>query len=499
MARRKSLWEKLLDDRRKAKAQQAREAARAEANYLRQLRAEQKAEEKAQAAAERRAEQREREARRRAEQKERARKQAADKAAAEARRRQSAAEREAAAEAVRQRRAEAERARSAKAHARAELEELAASRSADLSDRVVALTAVLADRSTDLLIQSSKLEAVFNSQGPEAFCTLLHEVLEASTYPAGVPVTTAVVGYRAEARELLIERELPRIDVIPKESQFRIVKSEIRAVARKDTEARHMYGQLLARVTLRSLAEAFAAAPATLVGAIVFNGWVAAVDKTTGKAITPHLISVQMHRDTFEELVLDSPELDPEACLRANNALISPHPHDLVPVKPLLYYDLDRFKTISGVDLLVDLDSRLDLLSLTPTEFENLVKQLFEARGLRAWQTVTSDDDGIDAVAVNEDPVLGGLAVIQAKRYAKPVGYESITALAGVMHDKKAAKGILVTTSWVGSKSHAFARENRIQIIEGRELKHLLAEHLNMDVLISLPVVPRGWNRADIA
>jgi hypothetical protein len=36
-------------------------------------------------------------------------------------------------------------------------------------------------------------------------------------------------------------------------------------------------------------------------------------------------------------------------------------------------------------------------------------------------------------------------------------------------------------------------------IIEGRELKQLLAEALNMDVLISLPVVPRGWARADIA
>jgi restriction system protein len=68
------------------------------------------------------------------------------------------------------------------------------------------------------------------------------------------------------------------------------------------------------------------------------------------------------------------------------------------------------------------------------------------------------------------------------------------------MHDKSAAKGILVTTSWVGKASRDFAnRTGRMQIIEGRELKQLLAEALNMDVLISLPVLPPGWERAEIA
>jgi restriction system protein len=500
VARRKSLLEKILDDRRRAKAQQERAAQRAQAEYLRQLRAEQAAREKARAAAERKAAQQEREAQRRAEQQERARKQATEKAAAEQRKQQLAAERAVAAAAARRRRAEAEQARSEKARARTELEESVTARNEALDARVRELSDVLTDRPARPTLRPPQLEAVFNSEGPEAFCARLQEALEGSTYPAGVPGTTVVMAYRPEARELILERELPRADVIPAEAQFRIVKGEARPVARKDAESRHLYGQLLARTALRTLSETFAETPATLVDSVVLNGWVTAVDKTTGKAITPHLISVQLHRDAFEELVLDSPELDPEACLRANNALISPHPHDLIPVKPLLYYDIDRFKTISGVDYLVDLDSRLDLLSLTPTEFENLIKQLFEARGLKSWQTVASNDDGIDAVAVNEDPVLGGLAIIQAKRYAKAVPYESITALAGVMHHKNAAKGLLVTTSWVGAKSHEFARDNgRIQIIEGRELKHLLADYLNMDVLISLPVVPRGWNRADIA
>ena len=106
---------------------------------------------------------------------------------------------------------------------------------------------------------------------------------------------------------------------------------------------------------------------------------------------------------------------------------------------------------------------------------------------MESRQTQSSRDDGIDAIAVNEDPILGGPAIIQAKRYSKVVGYESVTALAGVIDHKRAAKGILVTTSWVGKASRDFAHANgRMQIIEGRELKRLLAD-LTMDVLISLP------------
>lgn len=95
---------------------------------------------------------------------------------------------------------------------------------------------------------------------------------------------------------------------------------------------------------------------------------------------------------------------------------------------------------------------------------------------------------------------LGGLCVIQAKRYSRIVGVESVQALAGVMNDKAAAKGILVTTSWVGKASRDFAQRNgRIQIIDGRNLKLYLKEHMDMDVLISLPRVPPDWSPSDLS
>lgn len=39
----------------------------------------------------------------------------------------------------------------------------------------------------------------------------------------------------------------------------------------------------------------------------------------------------------------------------------------------------------------------------------------------------------------------------------------------------------------------------RIQLIDGRNLKALLRERLDLDVLIGLPKLPPGWERQGIA
>jgi restriction system protein len=336
--------------------------------------------------------------------------------------------------------------------------------------------------------------------GAAAFVQAVQDGLCASPYPPSLPARTTVLGYRPDARELIIERELPRVSVVPPEQEYRVVKGRILPVPRNPAEVRHLYGQLLARIALRTIAEAFALTPPGLVASVVLDGRVTAVDQATGRPTHPHLLSVQFDREAFEEIHLDAPALDPELCLRGNNAQISPHPYDLVPVTPLLHHDLERHDTIADRDLLMDLDNRRDLLGLHRDEFESLVRRLFEASGLRAWQTQASRKNGVDAVAVNEDPVLGGVVVIQANRYSGVVPPEAVRALAGVMADRHATKGILLTTSWVGRETIEYARRNgRIQIIEGRELKQMLAATLNMNVLISLPTLPQGWERAQVA
>jgi Restriction endonuclease len=92
---------------------------------------------------------------------------------------------------------------------------------------------------------------------------------------------------------------------------------------------------------------------------------------------------------------------------------------------------LTRFRFIAGMDVVAGLDSRPDLLAMNPYEFEHLVRQIFEEMGMQAWNTQAIKDDGVDAVAVNNNAVFGGMCIIQAKRYRNAVGVEAVRALAG--------------------------------------------------------------------
>lgn len=499
MPRRKSLLAQMYQTHQKAKLQQQKEEER----FRREWEAEQRrisAQMEKEAAQQRRAEERAAQAKlREKQQAERSRQQAAARAERLAAQQERERERQAAAELHERQRQEAEKKRLAAEQRTAEAEV----RTEAVHGKVADFERLLLDRNRRLAARSRRTEDAFNAGGPEAFVEAVQRALATSVYPDGLDGSCAAQ-YVPESRELWVEYELPRQDVIPAVTAYVYVKTKdvIKPEPRKEAEIKKLYEKLIARVALRTLAEAFDVAPTTLVAGIVFNGYVSAKDRATGKPIRPLLLSVQAMRDAFAEIVLDEPELDPKACLKAYlNALISPHPYDLEPVEPVLKFDLSKYKFVEEMDVIAGLDSRPDLLALTPGEFEHLTRRLFEAMGMKSWKTQDSKDDGVDAVAVNEDPVVGGLCIIQAKRYSKIVGVEAVHALAGVMDDKNAGKGVLVTTSWVGKASRDFAARNgsRIEIIEGRHLKFLLKKHLGLDVLIGLPSLPPGWERHDIS
>jgi len=368
--------------------------------------------------------------------------------------------------------------------------------------RVSELDSLLLDRARSLRARSRGAEEAFNAGGPPALVDVIHAALATSIYPEGLRGGSRAE-YLPESRELLIDYELPRQEVIPAVVSYRYVKTtdELRPEPRKDADIKKLYRQLIARLALRTLAEVFEVTPIPLVNSVVFNGRLSAKDRATGKPIRPCLISVNATRELVDELVLDEPELDPILCLGHLNAIVSPHPYDLEAVRPVVDFDLalSKYKFVEEMDVVAGLDSRPDLLALKPVEFEHLVRRVFEAIGMKSWVTQASKDEGVDAVAVNEDPLVGGVCVIQAKRYKNIVGVEAVQALAGVMNDKAATKGILVTTSWFGKASRDFiARNGRMELIDGRNLKAMLQEHLGLDVLIGLPKLPPGWEPRDL-
>jgi restriction system protein len=327
---------------------------------------------------------------------------------------------------------------------------------------------------------------------PEAvaeFCTL---VLDSSVYPEGFPHQTRAV-YRPGPKEAVIEWELPPQSVTPVDRGYKYVatRDAVEALPRAEKEIKERYRTILAQVALRTIHEILVSTPGSVVELVTFYGKISTKDPATGQPIQPLLLQVSAKREVFSTFILS--DLDPLACLRRLNALVSPHPYDLEPVQPTVDFDslLTQFKFVAGMDVVAGLDSRPDLLAMDPYEFEHLVRQIFEEMGMQAWNTEAIKDDGVDAVAVNKDAVFGGMCIIQAKRYRNAVGVEAVRALAGVMEDKHATKGILVTTSWVTRDGHAFAtRHGRIEIMECEHVKYLCKEHLGLDVLISLPKPP---------
>ncbi|MGW6939723.1 restriction endonuclease [Streptomyces xanthophaeus] len=377
----------------------------------------------------------------------------------------------------------------------------ATARTAEVEKQVQRLGSVLTTRTTGLHAHRLSVEEALVSGGPDAMTDQIEAALVQIVYPQGLRGLWRAA-YAPESRELVLEDELPGQAVVPAVTQYRYKASSPPTVVpqpRKESETKAMYRDLVARLALRAIDETLAVTPPALVDVVAFNGYVNAKDRATGRADRPCLISLRVSRETFEELVLDEPELDPVQSLRYLNAIVSQHPYDLEPVRPVVTFDLAKYKLAPERDVIAGLDSRPDLVALDPIEFEHLIRRLFEAIGLKSWVTQASRDDGIDAVALNEEPLIGGLCIIQAKRTKNAVTAEAVRALAGVMHDKAAAKGIVVTTAWFGKASHDFAyRTGRMELIDGRHLKALLLEHLGIDALIGLPKLPPGWETRDL-
>jgi restriction system protein len=348
--------------------------------------------------------------------------------------------------------------------------------------------------------EAAQFERKVRAAEREAVSQFFTRVLAASVYSEGFAHRLPRALYLPEPRVVVVDYELPPQSVIPVEQGFKYVqrRDKIHTVGRPVKEIKERYARLIAMVALRAIHEVFAADrtvfaadQAGLVEGVTFNGHVSTKDRATGQPVRPCLLSVTAPTELFATFVL--PDLDPVACLHKLNALFSPHPYDLEAVRPEVDFEalLSQYKFVEGIDAIAGLDSRPDLLDMTPIEFEHLVRQLFEAMGMEAWNTQASKDDGVDAVATNKEPIFGGLCIIQAKRYRSAVGVDAVRELVGAMHDTRATKGILVTTSWVTSDGHAFAnRQGRIEIMECDHIKYLCKKHLDRDVLISLPKPP---------
>jgi restriction system protein len=230
---------------------------------------------------------------------------------------------------------------------------------------------------------------------------------------------------------------------------------------------------VIAATSLRLINEAFSSDQAAAVESLVLNGIVKTISPEKGDDISPCIVSVRATRDEFSKINLS--RIDPVSCLKALGA-VSKKPDELAPVRPIMEFDMVDPRFVSELDVISNLESRPNIMELSPFEFETLVTNLFSKMGLDTRQTRSSRDGGVDAVAFDPRPVLGGKIVIQAKRYKNTVGVAAVRELYGTMINEGANKGILVTTAGYGPDAYEFAKDKPIELYEGTRLLYLLEQ-----------------------
>jgi restriction system protein len=143
------------------------------------------------------------------------------------------------------------------------------------------------------------------------------------------------VAYSPDSRQLVVEFELPTVDVVPKAKSYRYVKSRETVVEtqRPASQVKALYANVIAQLTLLSLAAIVECDSERHIDGVVFNGVVDTLDPHSGQSIRPCLIAVRVTREAFAEINLH--DVDPSACLKRLSATVSRNPIECAPVRPL--------------------------------------------------------------------------------------------------------------------------------------------------------------------
>jgi hypothetical protein len=206
---------------------------------------------------------------------------------------------------------------------------------AKIESQVGALADLLRDGLQNLPDTSeSDLTASYRAGDPAGILAHVESVLTAMPLP-GCITPKATGAYSPDSRQLVIEYELPTVDVVPKAKSYRYVKSRETVVerTRPSSQVKVLYASIIAQLTLLSLAAIVKLDTEHHIDAVIFNGVVETPDPRSGQPVRPCLIAVRVARDAFAEINLE--EVDPLACLQHLSAVVSRNPTQCAPVRPL--------------------------------------------------------------------------------------------------------------------------------------------------------------------
>jgi restriction system protein len=124
------------------------------------------------------------------------------------------------------------------------------------------------------------------------------------------------------------------------------------------------------------------------------------------------------------------------------------------------------------------------VVQMSPRAFEQLIVQLMLGMGYGSGGSGQhlgrTNDQGVDGV-INEDVLGLDTIYLQAKRYApgNGIGVEKIREFAGALDERRATRGVFVTTSYYAPQAREYAERSpkRLILIDGEELTSLMVKY----------------------
>ncbi len=328
--------------------------------------------------------------------------------------------------------------------------------------------------------QIDELRNAYLSGEREAVEAYIDDVLSHSEYPDTFP-RDHQFRYVVTTRTLVLDFELPSQATLPdlKEVKYIATRSELQEVSVSEAWIKKTFDEMLYQIVLRTLYELFESDEADVLTAIILNGWVRSIDRSTGAQVHACVMSLEARKDEF--LAINLRNVDPKACFKKLKGVAASKLIELSPVKPLFMLNKEDERFVEGYAVVDKIDERTNLAAMDWLDFENLIRELFEREfrksGGEVKITQASRDGGVDAVAFDPDPIRGGKIVIQAKRYTNTVGVSAVRDLYGTVHNEGANKGLLVTTSDFGPDAYTFAKDKPLTLLSGGELLYMLSQH----------------------
>jgi restriction system protein len=320
----------------------------------------------------------------------------------------------------------------------------------------------------------------YHASDPDTLIWYWYEVLSSLVCRAEWPDEVSV-NYLEETKTIVVDYELPNIEMIPelKEVKYVASRAEFKETFISDAQVKKLYDDVLFQIALSALYRLFDTDKVDAIAAVVWNGWVRSIDKATGTEVHPCIMSVQATTEEFTTINLR--QVDPRLCFKKLKGICGSKLTELSPVKPILLLSKDDSRFVPAYNVADAIDDRTNLAEMDWLDFENLIREIFEKEfsrdGGEVKITQASRDGGVDAIAFDPDPIRGGKVVIQAKRYTNAVGVSAVRDLYGTVHNEGATKGLLVTTSDFGPDAYEFAKGKPLTLLSGSELLYLLQKH----------------------